>query len=524
MTSIQNMLNKKIFFISLISFGVIIRLIPLLTKGTSDVDEMISWIEKIEVNGWSGGYSGIYFPSSYLIFYIVYKVSQITSGNVFLIFAFVRFLFEIIFLATLLYAVRNKFISKKLLVLLWLNPLFIVLSFAGYTDIFSLSMWFLFVYLVYKSQMSEKNKVVSLIFLGTIFAFFAYLKPQTIYLALLTMFFLALYYLFNQKNLKILIAIFLGFFVAFLLYGKLLNPPTILDCGEKFGPITISSFSNPPEVYWNKCLEKDNVKQRYPATGPQPCIDAAYEAYAPQGEAGYCVKEFKFTDSFVKEVYIIPGLMKLTKQVAGTSDVMPSYSANMPNIWAIYVKNANFYDSNKEVWRYYATKDFNNIVIFINIFLIFLLTLYLFFINRTAQLSDILILIALPITILVPNFATMAHENHFALGSLVTGLTIGVLSRSFESKNKLISILFLIWLIINLLFAANILQLYVADIWIMQSENQALISLGTFIKEFINPYLNIYQISYATTLLFVTFLSLLTLTIFRKRQKDKISL
>lgn len=46
--------NKKILFYILVIFGLIIRLIPLLTKGTSDVDEMISWIERIEVNGWAG--------------------------------------------------------------------------------------------------------------------------------------------------------------------------------------------------------------------------------------------------------------------------------------------------------------------------------------------------------------------------------------------------------------------------------------------------------------------------------------
>jgi hypothetical protein len=515
--------NKKILFYILVIFGIIIRLIPLLTKGTSDVDEMISWIERIEVNGWSGGYSGIYFPASYILFYLVYQLAKFTSADVFMIFSFFRFGFELIFLAALLIASRYKFINKRLLLMLWLNPLFIILSFAGYTDIFSISMWFLFLFLLYMSERNKTNNLNTLIWMSAVFAIFAFLKPQTIYLALLAMFFLVLYYFINRKNFKLIVAILLGFLVAFLLFGKLLNPVTILSCGEKFGPTTISSFTTPPEVFWDKCLEKEQVLERYPKTGPQKCIDALNEAYAPIGEAGYCVKTFRYTDSFVKEVFIVPGLNKLTKQVIGTSDVMPSYSANMPNVWALYVKNADFYDPSKAVWRYYASKDLNNSVILANIILIFIVTIYLFIANRKANLSTLLIFIGLPITIIVPNFATMAHENHFALGSLIAGLSIGILSKSNYLQSKLTISLYLIWMTLNVLFAVNITQLYVADIWISQSANQTLVSVGLFIKESINPLIDIYETSYVTSSLAVVFLILLAVAFYQKQQKDKVS-
>lgn len=513
--------HKKILFFSILSFGLLIRLIPLLTKGTSDVDEMISWIERIEANGWANGYSGIYFPSSYLIFYTVYKVSQLVSTNIFFFFAVVRFLFELIFLASLIFALKYKFINQALLILLWVNPLFIILSFAGYTDIFSISMWFLFIFLVYKSEIPDKQKIKTLIAIGGVFAFFAFLKPQTLYLALLIMFFLVLFYAINRINLKIIGAIFLAFFAAFLIYGKLLNPATILSCGEKLGPITISSFTDSPEVFWNKCIDRDNVMEKYPNTGPQICIDAQYEAYAPIGDAGYCVKKFEFSDSSIKEVFIARGLFKLANQVVATSDVMTSYSANMPNIWALYVKNANFYEENKSVWRFYASKEFNKNVIAINIILIFVLTVYLFFIFRKEKLSYILIFVGLPLTILVPNFATMAHENHFALGSLISALGISALSKTLNHRDKLTTLLYSVWFMINFFFALNIMQLYVADIWITQSENNTLIAAGESVIEYLNPYLNIYHISYINLLLFIIFLVLFILAISKKEQKDK---
>jgi hypothetical protein len=314
------------------------------------------------------------------------------------------------------------------------------------------------------------------------------LKPQTIYLALLAMFFLVLYYFINRKNFKLIVAILLGFLVAFLLFGKLLNPATILSCGEKFGPTTISSFTTPPEVFWDKCLEKDQVLENYPKTGPQKCIDALNEAYAPIGEAGYCVKTFRYTDSFVKEVFIVPGLNKLTKQVIGTSDVMPSYSANMPNVWALYVKNADFYDPSKAVWRYYASKDLNNSVILANIILIFIVTIYLFITNRKANLSTLLIFIGLPITIIVPNFATMAHENHFALGLFFSYLLVNL---DLFKKNFFRLFHVLIFLISSVL-ALNVSRLYLWPMW-EKSNDPILQNIGGDLLKFVT-HPNIYQI------------------------------
>lgn len=522
MNTTSGVLNRNIFFIGLMVFGVIIRTISLFTKGTSDVDEMISWIEKIDATSWSSGYSGVYFPSSYVLFYVVFQVSSLTINNTFLIFAISRFIFDLGFFATLIIALKNKFIDRLLVVLLWLNPLFIALSLAGYTDIFSISIWFFFIFMVYKYEKFTKYNVAILIIVGFSLAFFAFLKPQTIYLVLLLLLFLAIYYLINRKNLKLIISVFLGFFVVFLLYGKLLNPTTILSCGEKFGPITISSFTNPPEVFWNKCLEKEQVLDKYPATGPQICIDASHEAYAPIRDSGYCVQNFEFSESFSKEVFIIPGLAKLMKQAIGTSEVMPSYSANMPNVWAIYVKNSDFYDSSKQVWQHYASKNFNNLVIFINMFIVFSSTLYLFLINIRENLSKLLILIGLPITILVPNFATMAHENHFALGSLISALSIGLLSKSFEVRDKSIRGLYALWLLINLLLAVNVVQLYVSDIWLTQTDNKLLNLFGYIIKEYLNPYLSIYHISYAYTIFLIIFIVLLIKAFFQKNKKDMI--
>lgn len=155
-------------------------------------------------------------------------------------------------------------------------------------------------------------------------------------------------------------------------------------------------------------------------------------------------------------------------------------------------------------------------------FIVFSSTLYLFLINIRENLSKLLILIGLPITILVPNFATMAHENHFALGSLISALSIGLLSKSFEVRDKSIRGLYALWLLINLLLAVNVVQLYVSDIWLTQTDNKLLNLFGYIIKEYLNPYLSIYHISYAYTIFLIIFIVLLIKAFFQKNKKDMI--
>ena len=120
--------------------GVLIRLISLKTKGMEDVDVMINWGISILNLGWDKGYLAIYFPTSHLIFNFIVELSTYLSIEIFQLFATIRLISDILFLFLLIILNKLGFISRLIVVLIWLNPLLLVLTLSGYTDTFSLTL------------------------------------------------------------------------------------------------------------------------------------------------------------------------------------------------------------------------------------------------------------------------------------------------------------------------------------------------------------------------------------------------
>ena len=455
--------NKK-FFIFLILLGLIIRVLALFTKGMEDVDVMVNWGNSIEQNGWNKGYKAIYFPTSHLIFFIIVKIAKLVPLDVFTIFAIFRFSIEVLILLALLFFLKYKILNQLTVVFIWLNPLFLVLSLSGYTDNFSI-LFFLIVILTLNIFAQSKNKFY--LFLSSLsLSLFIFLKPQTLVLSVFLILFSFIFIIFTKKlklnYIEILIFIIPLIMIA-LFYSNLLSSEKKLDCSGNLGPITISSLNNPSLVEWNICIEKELVGNKYPKTGPEICISENYEAFAPNGSAGFCIRKYEYFYPRYVDDYFSTGFEILKNQVLnGTAEHMPSYSANMPNIWHIYVINSSIYESSKEVWFFKATNSFNKLILYANLLIILILTIILLYINKKIinNWLKLFIFSGFFITFNIPLFSTLAHENHLALGVLFAILLTYILRDvNFKLNNLLV-------LILSTLLAINISNLYLLPLWL----------------------------------------------------------
>jgi hypothetical protein len=213
-------------------FGFALRSISLLTKGQFDVDQMIFWGESISSKGWARGYLGVYFPTSHLFFNAVVEFSSLFQLNSFTVFTILRFFSETIFLFCLIYLLISNYVSRKYFILLWLNPLLLVLILSGYTDTFSISLIFLFLTLCLKSFMSFRSQLSLFVFVitGFVLCFFAFLKPQTLLLTATVLFFICLtkiliflefsntyFYVYNLPKSKTILT---SIFILFVFFSK----------------------------------------------------------------------------------------------------------------------------------------------------------------------------------------------------------------------------------------------------------------------------------------------------------------
>ena len=176
MINIAKILNSRIY-IPLLVLGIVIRLISLLTKGMEDVDVMINWGLNISNLGWDKGYLAIYFPTSHLIFNTIIEISKVFDFEVFNLFTIIRLSSDVLFLLLLVYLNKLRFLSKRIVLLIWLNPLLLVLTLSGYTDTFSITLLLASLVSLYVYQ--ERNNKYFAIISGFIFAFFLFLKPQS---------------------------------------------------------------------------------------------------------------------------------------------------------------------------------------------------------------------------------------------------------------------------------------------------------------------------------------------------------
>ena len=135
-----NKVNNYVVYLSFLLVGFLIRLISLKTKGMEDVDVMINWGISILNLGWDKGYLAIYFPTSHLIFNFIVELSSYLSIEIFQLFALIRLISDLLFLFLLIILNRLGFISRLIVILIWLNPLLLILTLSGYTDTFSLTL------------------------------------------------------------------------------------------------------------------------------------------------------------------------------------------------------------------------------------------------------------------------------------------------------------------------------------------------------------------------------------------------
>ena len=514
--------NFQFYYFFLI-IGILVRFISLETKGMEDVDVMINWGISISTLGWDKGYLAIYFPTSHLIFNTIVELSTLFSIEVFTLFSIVRLLSDVVFVLLLIYLNNVGAMSRKIVLLIWLNPLLITLTLSGYTDTFSITLIAACLVSLYLFQMKKTS------FFGWqsgfLLAFFIFLKPQTLLLTGFLFFFLILYTLFYSKSFKlikriyVLIPLFFPSVILFALYSALLSSPTKLSCGDDIGPRTISSLEYQDLTEWNICLSPDQVGMTYPKLGPGVCVENKYKAFAPLRDNGVCVKNYEFSSPVTVKDFGETGFNKLKNQIInGSSEHMPSYSANMPNIWHIYVVNSLDFDNSREVWFYKADESFNKLVWLTVLLFTFIYTIIIFWKNQKEINSffKLFSLIGFPITFIIPIFATLAHENHFALGLFFTYLllNLGLVNKVFS---KLLH--FLVILISGAL-ALNVSRLYLWPMW-EASSNSILQVLGSFLGEIIT-FPNIHQISLIVSVAALIFLVCIPLTQIPRRQSPNI--
>ena len=500
MINMAKILNSRIY-IPLLVLGIVIRLISLLTKGMEDVDVMINWGLNISNLGWDKGYLAIYFPTSHLIFNAIVEISKAFDFEVFNLFTIIRLSSDVLFLLLLVYLNKLRFLSKPIVLLIWLNPLLLVLTLSGYTDTFSITLLLASLVCLYVYQ--ERNTKYFAILSGFLFAFFLFLKPQSLLLMGYLFFFIFIFVTFRMytkkvfDNIFLFVSLTLPSLVMFFLFSVLLSSPTKMSCDENIGPRTISSLENSNQTEWNVCIDPAQVGIPYPDSGPNICVEKQFKAFSPLGSNGFCVTNYKYLLPTTVSDFWESGFIKLKNQVInGSAEHMPSYSANMPNVWHIYVVNFLNYDEAKEVWSYKATEEFNKNVWFSILIFTFTYSLLLFWIYRK-KVNNYLALISLigfPITFVIPFFATLAHENHFALGLLFSYLLLNL--NLFNSKfTKLFHILLFV---ISLSLALNISRLYLWPMWV-ESQNPILEIFGTNLLSLISIP-NIYQISLIASL------------------------
>ena len=488
--------KKSEIYISLIFFGILIRAISLLTKGMEDVDVMINWGINVSNLGWDKGYLAIYFPTSHLIFNAIVELSSSFNLEVFKLFTFVRLCSDLILLLLLLFLSKSGFLTKKIVLLIWLNPLLLVLSLSGYTDTFSITLLTTgFVFLFFHQRGKYRfYALISGFFLG----FFLFLKPQTLLLMVYLFFFVLIFILIGLRKegmcdrISVTFSLVFPIFLIFCSYAVMLSSPTKLTCGDNVGPRTISSLETTGLIEWNVCVEPELVGVNYPDSGPNVCIENQDKAFSPLGSNGFCVKNYDYVLPETVKDFWETGFLKLKGQIInGSAEHMPSYSANMPNLWHIYVVNYLEYDPAKEVWSYKATEHFNKIVWFTILIFIFLYSILIFIIYQR-YLDNYLMLFSLigfPITFIVPFFATLAHENHLALGLFFTYLLLNLNIFRKWYKNLFHILIF----IISSLLALNVSRLYLWPMW-DKSSNPLLNPLGNYLLELVTVP-NIYQIS-----------------------------
>jgi len=510
----MNVIKNIKFFYFLIFVGIFIRILTFFTKGMEDVDVMINWGYSIEQNGWNKGYKAIYFPTSHAIFLFIVKVSNLLNIDVFTFFTLLRFCVEILILLTLLCLLKYQVLNHFTVVFIWLNPLFLVLSLSGYTDNFSILL-FLIILLTLNIYSQSKNKFYLFISSFTL-SLFIFLKPQTLVLSLFILLFSVIFIILTKKlkltYIEILIVI-IPLIMTSIFFSSLLSSEKKMDCSGNLGPITISSLNNPSLVEWNICIKKELVGIKYPKTGPGICLSKNYEAFAPIGSAGFCIKKYEYFNPKYVDDYFTTGFQILKNQILnGTAEHMPSYSANMPNVWHIYVINSANYDSSKEVWFYKATNSFNKMILYVNLIIILIFTAIILFINKNSinNWFHLLIFSGFFVTFNIPLFSTLAHENHLALGILFSIMLVFILRNSnYKLNNSLI-------LFLSTLLAINISNLYLLPLW-DASQFVFLNWLYVIFNKFFSV-LNIHIISYL-----VTATSLLILfSIFRTSLKVKI--
>ena len=500
MINMAKILNSQIY-IPLLILGIVIRLISLLTKGMEDVDVMINWGLNISNLGWDKGYLAIYFPTSHLIFNAIVEISKAFDFEVFNLFTIIRLTSDVLFLLLLVYLNKLRFLSKPIVLLIWLNPLLLVLTLSGYTDTFSITL--VLASLVCLCVYQEKDNKYFAILSGFLFAFFLFLKPQSLLLMGYLFFFIFIFVTFRMytkkvfDNIFLFVSLTLPSLVMFLLFSVLLSSPTKMSCGESIGPRTISSLENSNQTEWNVCIDPAQVGIPYPDSGPNICVEKQLKAFSPLGSNGFCVTNYKYSLPTIVNDFWETGYKKLRNQIIdGSVGHMPSYSANMPNVWHIYVVNFLNYDESKEVWSYKATENFNKTVWFSVLIFTFAYSLLIFWIYRKKvnNYLELISLVGFPITFVIPFFATLAHENHFALGLLFSYLLLNL--NFFNSKfTKLFHILLFV---ISLSLALNISRLYLWPMWV-DSQNPILHIFGTNLINLIGIP-NIYQISLISSL------------------------
>jgi hypothetical protein len=213
------MLKKKQTIILSAAFiiGLAARLFLLHTRTTTDVDQFLTWGDRILQRGLALGFQGTYFPLEWQIFSFCALLLKLTGLDFHLSLKLISLVFDIgnFFL---IIAILKKLNCNPLYSLLyWLHPWFLIIFSLGYVDFQYTFFILLVIYLLLRRQ-----DFSGYLWAGLPLGLAMLMKPQT-EIVLLIVFIYALIDFFRNRKLKFFallifpFALFLGYEIYFLL-------------------------------------------------------------------------------------------------------------------------------------------------------------------------------------------------------------------------------------------------------------------------------------------------------------------
>lgn len=224
-------------FVLLILCGVFLRALRYFISPMHDIWTYILWGQRVASFGWESGYTGTYFPIAWQLFSFHIELGDYLDVTYQYIFSVLGAIAEIFVLYLLVRMLNREMISRRTVLLIWLNPLLIVTYVTGYVDSYMVAWSLLLFYFTQKSFQSNSKLAKSnfhMMGLGAICSIGLMYKPQSAALVVfytLGIIFLLMNNWFRLRNLKS-VTLHLTFFLVpiflmILFWARVLDPKNL---------------------------------------------------------------------------------------------------------------------------------------------------------------------------------------------------------------------------------------------------------------------------------------------------------